>query len=672
MDSELEYNKNDVDSITHTNLLCNYCNYTNRLNSKFCRNCGKRIFRGNLVAREEKNSILRDFDFNRAESNISEEDLKREAIPEGKGSLNKGDHIFSSVISKYDRSKALPESASYVIKALFFIENLKESYKMELGELEGLVNCHKYIFENFNKGIALIETDSGRIITFNSRFKEFVGCAEDELINESFISLIYSLNNRNKEVTMNSIADLTEFIIFNKNFDKLFVTVRKSSEIFNNPSLTIILDSEKEIDTDKLKKDKTATRKLFLVSKIAEEINSSLDINIILNNTIDRVMTVTRSDAGLIMFMGDDKQLHLKASKGVSEELIEDLSSRAIEADSGSRRRALSEGKTVEAKMNFEGRKRTITGSLRIKEGLHSIVTVPLKSKEEVIGIMSLGRRSKTDYTGKDMQLLDAIANHITIAVKNSRLYEQVKNQLEELETKNSKLEELEQVKKRLTNMIVHDFKNPLTTIMSGTEYIIKKIDDKILLNICHSIYSGSQDILQMTMNLLDISKMEEGKLKLKFSLENPEKIINEILRKLHIKLSKKNIEIIKNIPEDLIDLKFDETIFYRLITNLLDNAIKYSPAGGKIKIEIKIDESKGKALFCISDRGNGIPKKYHKDIFEPFFTIDADEKIIKTSTGIGLSFCKFAVESHGGEIWVENNRPMGSKFYFTFPLMKD
>ena len=96
---------------------------------------------------------------------------------------------------------------------------------------------------------------------------------------------------------------------------------------------------------------------------------------------------------------------------------------------------------------------------------------------------------------------------------------------------------------------------------------------------------------------------------------------------------------------------------------------MKYSGSDSKIAIQIKYKKLDQEVLFSFSDEGRGIPQGYKEQIFEPFFTVDIDDSVITTSSGIGLSFCKLAVETHGGKIWVEDNIPRGSEFIFTLPL---
>ena len=511
-------------SITTTNLLCNICNSVNRLASKFCRNCGGKISRGALITEEDKKRILGDFNFNRSVGNISEEEVLSpfitqelddddDLVPES-SDFDEIDEIFlepsDTFFSEFDEHHKIIDSGKYVIRSLSFLEKLKNTYNMNLDELEILLNYQKYLFETSDRGIALIEEDSGKIISLNSRFEDLTGFSSIDFQGKSFLSLIGKMNSQNKKFnSMKSILRCSKFYIYNKDFEKFSVKVRRNQDLFKSKVLIVFIDSAALAERKSFIKDKSTTKKLFLVAKIAEEINSSLNLNTILNNTMDRVINATRSDAGMIMFIDDNKKLHLMTSKGISDELIENLKSHLFKADSGSRAHALNLGKTVEASMNFKGRERSITGFLVEKEKLNSIVTVPLKSIEETIGIMSLGRRKKKDYTTKELELLDAIANHIVIAVRNSRLYEQVKSQLYTLEEKNSQLRELEQIKKKLTRMIVHDFKNPLTTIMTYSQYLQGRGKDKDerMAKVFRLIYSSCEDLLNMVTNLLNIGK---------------------------------------------------------------------------------------------------------------------------------------------------------------------
>lgn len=576
-------------------------------------------------------------------------------------SVNDSDYSFCGVCGK--------KNIYPLNENILFLNELEAYYESDLDELKKIISYQKYFFETSEKGLALIDIDKGQFIKVNQSFLEFTGSSLEDLKNETFTSFINNLNYKNKRNNIINFGENLRFSILNRNFKKFLVEVKRNPDVFADNSLLIVMDKPKLPELRKIKKDDIETKKLFLISKIAEDINRSLDINIILSNTLERVVEATASDAAWIMFIDENQRLHLVSSRGISQDLMEELKSRAIEADKGSRGEALFLGKTVEANMKVS--EDTMTGLLAKRENLESMVTVPLKSEKDVIGVMSLGRRKNKDYAKKELKLLDAIGNHVVIAIKNARLYNQVKKQLRELNLKNKKLHELEKMKEKLTGMIVHDLKSPLTSIMAYAEHIQsdKTIKNEKLIRFMQMIYSSSQDIMQMVMNLLDISRMEKGKLKLNFSYFKPDIILNDVLDKFKIKVLKKDIEIIKNIPEGLPQIKADKNLLDRVIMNLMDNAIKYSNSGRKVETGIILPEDSREIIFSIVDEGKGIGEEYRNRVFDLFFTLDHKDIEITTSTGIGLSFCKLVIEAHNGRIWVEDNKPQGSRFYFAIPL---
>ncbi|MEQ8190053.1 MAG: ATP-binding protein [Candidatus Eremiobacterota bacterium] len=587
---------------------CSNCESLNRNSSKFCRNCG---------------------------------------------------HSLSAEITAKKETAVIPSVCNDKIS---FFTNLKESYHMGIDDLSDFLSYQQYLFEASEKGLAIIHRNTGRFIAVNSKFEEITGSSRIKLKEETFISLISGLNKINKKYDMNALLNTKEFVIFSSLYEKIWVNVTEYSGIFENNSILLSLDYKKESKTRLVS---PATKKFNIIARIAEDINRSLDIEDILDSTLEKVKSITKSDVALIMFMDENKNLLPIASSGISETLIENLKALTIESDRGSRARALSLGKTVMASVNEAT---SLTGQLVLSENLLAMATIPLKSQDEVIGIMSIGSRRKEDLK-EYIELLDVIGNQVAIAIKNSRLYIQVKEQLKELEEKNRKLKELEQAKERLTRMIVHDLKSPLTGVMSYAEYLQtdNTIKDPKLTKIYQSIYTSSQDILRMVINLLEISKMEEEKIILKLTEVNPGEILQRIKEEMQIKLLKKKLEFVVSMPDNLY-VQSDKDVFYRIMTNLLDNAIKYSSSNGTITIKIIPKKKKNKILFCIIDEGKGIPEEYRKKIFDSFFKLDGEECGVSTSTGIGLTFCKLAVEAHGGKIWVKENIPHGSKFYFTLP----
>ena len=655
-------------SLEEKKILCSVCNTKNESTSKFCKCCGKKIepFIQNkdllLICPRCQKSVKRDTRFcSFCRFNISQflqtEDEKETGLS-----------ISEIPGAEENREKEISFSKENSETDLL-ISSLKDIYGLKFNELKILLSTQKYLYDKSDMAIAVIDEETGQIISVNEGFLEFSELSERELKQIDFISLLKSLNSKNSYCEMPSTMEKPEGYIYNKYSEKFLVRFRKSREPFDNNSLIVLIEKPLKEEEYFLRLDGFISKNFYLVSKIAAEINSTLHLDIILNNTLKRVMAATKSDTGLIMFLNDAGELLPVASQGISDMLVHYLKKNPVRADKGSRGKALRMGKTVEARLKKDDSNSDMTETLVIRENLFSMVTVPLKHKEEVTGIIVLGKRKEEDYSIEEKALLDAICDHIVIAIRNATLYEKLEENLKTLEEKNNKLKELEIKKEKLTYMIVHDLKSHLQGIMSYSEFLHDNsgIKDEKFQRMLQNIFLSSQDISKMTMNMLEIAKMEEGNIKINYSLVGVREILEELLNKMRIKIQNKNIEIITSLPGELPPLKADKHLLYRVLMNILDNGIKNSKSSDKIKIEVIKNEKD--FVFCIIDEGTGVPPEYREKIFENFFSINVEEPLISTSTGIGLSFCKMAVEAHGGRIWVEENLPYGSKFYFTLPL---
>ena len=648
-------------------VLCSICNTENENTSNFCKCCGKKIeaFIQNkdllLICPRCQKSVKHDTRFcSYCRFNISQflqTEHEKEIGLSGSKILTDNKKIEKEI--SYSEEKSETD---------LLISSLKDMYGLKFNELKILLSTQKYLYDKSDMAIAVIDEKTGQIISVNEGFLEFSELPEIELKQIDFISLLKKLNSKNSYCEIPSDMEKSEGYIYNKYSEKFLLRYRKSREPFDNNSLIVLIERPLKEEEYFLRLDGFVSKNLYLVSKIAAEINSTLQLDIILNNTLKRVMDTTKSDTGLIMFLNDDGELLPVASRGISTMLVNYLKKNPVRADKGSRGKALMMGKTVEGRLKQDDNNSDMTETLVARENLASMVTVPLKHKEEVTGIIVLGKRKEEEYSTEEKSLLDAVCDHIVIAIKNATLYEKLEENLKTLEEKNNKLKELEMKKEQLTYMIVHDLKNHLQEIMSYSEYLLKNsgIQDEKFQRMFKNIFLSSHDISKMTMNMLEIARMEENNIKINYSMIDIKEILTELLNKMRIKIQNKNIEITTSLPEEFPLLKADKNLLARILMNILDNGIKNSKSSGKIKIEVINDEKY--FIFCIIDEGPGVPPEYREKIFEQFFSLNTEDSMISTSTGIGLSFCKMAIEGHRGKIWVEENSPSGSKFYFTLP----
>ncbi|NVO11682.1 MAG: hypothetical protein HXX16_17100 [Bacteroidales bacterium] len=246
------------------------------------------------------------------------------------------------------------------------------------------------------------------------------------------------------------------------------------------------------------------------------------------------------------------------------------------------------------------------------------------------------------------------------LSATNEELYfqrEEILAQSELLKQQNEKLKEMDEFKQGMTSMIVHDLKNPLNLILN-----VPKTFDPIKKD--NLIQQSGKQMLNMVMNILDVHKYEEVKMNLELKDKQLCLIAVKAVHQIQFLCEQKGIIVINEIGLELIT-KVEEEVLERVLINLLTNAIKYTPAGGIIMI-LANQLSNGMVKIFVTDTGEGIAEDKAHLVFQKFGQIIAKKSGTVKSTGLGLTFCKMAVEAHGGEIGFNSEVGKGTSFWFT------
>jgi len=318
------------------------------------------------------------------------------------------------------------------------------------------------------------------------------------------------------------------------------------------------------------------------------------------------------------------------------------------------------------------------------KEIPQSIIHLPLSTKDRQIGIIALNSFKKNAYTKKDLINLQSFASYITIAIDNANAYKTVNAQ-------NIKLQELDRFKEAMTGMVVHDLKNPLNAIL-GLSSMEPENEMMLMIN------SAGNQMLNLVLNILDVQKFEDTNVKLQISSHNLKEISSNSISQVNLLLKQKNLLLDNNIPEQ-IEVETDQELLSRVFVNLLTNSIKYTPQGGKIRLDACyaqnaqnyllpgieenmrilfpedfkniIEQNEKFVLITVTDTGQGIPTEKVHLVFEKFGQVEAKKSGSVRSTGLGMTFCKMVVEANGGKIWLHSIVGQGTIFYFLLPCIK-
>lgn len=302
-----------------------------------------------------------------------------------------------------------------------------------------------------------------------------------------------------------------------------------------------------------------------------------------------------------------------------------------------------------------------------------NFLCVPIKNeKGVVIGVFNVtDKRDGQSITEEDEIILSGFISRIVMLIENAQLKEDLEEERRRLKIKNKELLALEQMRDDLINMIIHDLKGPLGEITANLDLLScvqLESEDRECLD---TAIQGSENLLRMILNMLDVRKMEDDKLNLHYEEFDVCELIEGVIGKMKMLIKQKGMDIKTVRDEHVFTWVADRSLIERVLINLLNNAIRYSHPGGKVEVRTKYNLKNKQLQMEVIDNGKGIPREFQQKIFEKFGQVDADCSDRTNSTGLGLPFCRMAVEAHQGKIWVESGEEKGSKFIFFLPLVQ-
>ena len=238
-----------------------------------------------------------------------------------------------------------------------------------------------------------------------------------------------------------------------------------------------------------------------------------------------------------------------------------------------------------------------------------------------------------------------------------------------ELRAAHDDLQRAEGMRDSLTQMLVHDLRTPLTTMLLSLDMLQTMTEDstdfdEMQREMIELALRGSNQLLALVNDLLDIAKMEDGELKIERETVAIAELIEGARQSVASQLQMANVELRRNIAPDAVSVDADADLLRRVLVNLVGNAIKFTPRDGAIEIGAR-NEPDGWE-FWVRDDGPGIAPEHQERIFEKFGQVEMRKQGNRPSSGLGLTFCRLAVEAHGGRIWVESALGQGSTFRFT------
>ncbi len=231
-----------------------------------------------------------------------------------------------------------------------------------------------------------------------------------------------------------------------------------------------------------------------------------------------------------------------------------------------------------------------------------------------------------------------------------------------------TRLKELEKIREDFVANVSHELRTPLTTIKGYAETLLEgALKEEVASQFVQVIKRHTDRLAKIVEDLLMLSKIESREFQLKREIISLSGFIDDVIDFVKEPAEKKKISISRNQILSSLSVEADRNYLEQVLINLLDNAIKYTPEGGSLKISA-IEKDTGEIEFSIEDNGIGIPKEDLPRVFERFYRVDKGRSQELGGTGLGLSIVKHLVQAHGGRVWVESQLGKGSTFYFTLP----
>lgn len=433
----------------------------------------------------------------------------------------------------------------------------------------------------------------------------------------------------------------------------------QAAMVIRNSKLYEVIEEDKE--------------KLGGIIEIAHILNSKLETQELLKVLLDKTIAFTQAEHGSLLLVRGE-QLEVIYSHHYTSDQMEKA------------RLRLGEGLTgIVAKQGIPIIVDDVSKDKRYVETIKNIrseADIPLIRKGKIIGVLNLESKQYANFRPyhKALEILKSI---IAVAIENAQYYEEIKAfnfrlqkevdaATHELIQKNRELQKMDHIKSDLISNVSHELRTPLTSIAGYTKLMLNQKAGQLttVQQECLSIINTETDRLtRLINNLLDVSRLESGKIHFKTEEVNIEEIARHVIETLKPHILEKQINIGMIFPKKIPMIMGNKDLLNQVYTNLMSNALKFTQRGGRIVLGAKIT---GNELeLYVHDNGSGIAPENIPKLFEKFYQVDSSMTREHSGTGLGLAIVKHIITAHHGKIWVESTVGKGTRFIFKLPIMK-
>jgi len=403
---------------------------------------------------------------------------------------------------------------------------------------------------------------------------------------------------------------------------------------------------------------------LRALGEVGQAISSTLDLETVLTTIVSRAVQLSALDGGVVFEYDEGTEEFVqRAGTDPGGALAEARRTTRIRKGEGVLGRTAITLEPIQVPditvpAAYEGRLREIL----VESGIRAILAVPMVREGRLIGCLAVTRNQPGDFPAETIELLRTFATQSALAIQNARLFH-------EIEDKSRQLEAASRHKSEFLANMSHELRTPLNAIIGFSEVLAEKmfgeVNDK-QSEYLRDILESGRHLLSLINDILDLSKIEAGRMELEASEFDLPQAIQNALTLVRERALRRGIALHHVIDDRVADIRADERKVKQVLLNLLSNAIKFTPEGGRI--DVRAAPADGLVAVSVTDSGVGIAPEDQEAVFEEFRQVGTADKKAE-GTGLGLALSRKFIELHGGRISVTSQVGVGSKFTFTLPV---
>jgi len=405
-----------------------------------------------------------------------------------------------------------------------------------------------------------------------------------------------------------------------------------------------------------------SVKQLQSLAEVSQAVNSTLDLQEVLSAMVSRAVELSSADGGAVYEYNEDREeFQARATYGYTPSMVTTVMATPLRINEGATGRAAATRTPVQ--IPDLSVKDAYSGPLEAetkRAGVMAVLAVPLLREDRILGSLVVSRNTVGEFPTEMIDVLQTFAAQSALAIQNARLFR-------EIEDKSNELEIVSQHKTDFLAHMSHELRTPLNAIIGFSEVLkdglfgsLQPKQDEYI----RDIHASGHHLLSLINDILDLSKVEAGRMELSPSSFNVTAAINDALTLVRERAKKHGVKLASDIDPEIDVFTGDERMFKQIMLNLLSNAVKFTPAGGDVKVHAVPIENGVK--ISVSDTGVGIAKEEQKAIFDAFQQAVDRRDRAREGTGLGLSLARRFVEMHDGKIWVESKKSEGATFIFT------